>query len=151
MARLPRHRLAAALALCVLASAGLRVAASEPSGGTGGEAGRTGAIPEGDLAALQDHLAARRGHPVLLNFWATWCLPCLHEIPLLNDLQGRLGPTGLQYNHFAWIVFFVVMAAWTWRGIGVLIRMTPAGLRQLSGTLRGTLGQLTARRPDRAE
>ncbi len=65
--------------------------------------------------------------------------------------KGLLGPTGLQYNHFAWIVFFVVMAAWTWRGLGVLIRMTPAGLRQLSGTLRGTLGQSTARRPDRAE
>ncbi len=65
--------------------------------------------------------------------------------------KGLLGSTGLQYNHFAWIVFFVVMAAWTWRGLGVLIRMTPAGLRQLSGTLRGTLGQSTARRPDRAE
>ena len=93
-ARLPRGRLVAVvLALCALASAGVRVVASESPEG---EAGRTGVIPEGDLAALQDRLAAGRGHPVLLNFWATWCLPCLHEIPLLNDLQGRLGPTGLQ-------------------------------------------------------
>ncbi|MEN9378006.1 MAG: hypothetical protein RL710_3163 [Pseudomonadota bacterium] len=26
-----------------------------------------------------------RGHPMVLNFWATWCPPCIAELPLLND------------------------------------------------------------------
>ena len=41
-------------------------------------------------------LSSRRGKFVVLNFWATWCAPCLAEIPLLNDLQSRLGPTGVE-------------------------------------------------------
>ncbi|HEX4606353.1 MAG TPA: TlpA disulfide reductase family protein, partial [Candidatus Angelobacter sp.] len=27
--------------------------------------------------------------PVLLNFWATWCVPCAAEMPLLNEMQQR--------------------------------------------------------------
>lgn len=36
------------------------------------------------------------GRVIVLNFWATWCPPCLEEIPALMTLQDRLGPEGLQ-------------------------------------------------------
>ncbi len=37
--------------------------------------------------ALSDYA----GRHILLNFWATWCAPCRHEMPALNRLQTELG------------------------------------------------------------
>ena len=36
------------------------------------------------LNGAQVSMAAFRGHPLLLNFWATWCPPCVQELPRLN-------------------------------------------------------------------
>ena len=35
------------------------------------------------------------GKLLLLNFWATWCPPCIEEIPGLNEMSRQLGPGGL--------------------------------------------------------
>jgi len=35
------------------------------------------------------------GKLLLLNFWASWCAPCVEEIPSLNQLSRQLGPKGL--------------------------------------------------------
>jgi thiol-disulfide isomerase/thioredoxin len=54
-------------------------------------------LVEGDLAALRDVLSAVGGRPTVVNFWATWCAPCVHEIPLLNELRERLAPQGVRF------------------------------------------------------
>jgi thiol-disulfide isomerase/thioredoxin len=37
------------------------------------------------------HLTDYRGHPLVLNFWATWCEPCRREMPLLQALHEQRG------------------------------------------------------------
>src|SRR5688572_10024091 len=39
--------------------------------------------PAGDQQSIQSW----PGKPLLINFWATWCAPCLREIPMLKELQ----------------------------------------------------------------
>src|SRR5260370_1669854 len=47
---------------------------------------------EGKVGALADF----RGKVVLLNIWATWCLPCRKEMPTLDRLQAKLGGPGFE-------------------------------------------------------
>lgn len=42
-------------------------------------------------AVLEHH----RGKVVVVNYWATWCIPCLQELPELDLLQERYGDRGL--------------------------------------------------------
>jgi len=44
-----------------------------------------------DAAGHGRTLADFRGRTVLLNLWATWCVPCRREMPALDALQAKLG------------------------------------------------------------
>ena len=48
------------------------------------------------LAGKPFHLKELQGRVVLLNFWATYCIPCREEIPALNELQAELQSQGLK-------------------------------------------------------
>ena len=37
-----------------------------------------------------------RGKIVVLNFWATWCPPCIEEMPSLVQMQQRMKPNGVE-------------------------------------------------------
>jgi cytochrome c biogenesis protein CcmG/thiol:disulfide interchange protein DsbE len=41
-------------------------------------------------------MAARRHNVVLLNVWATWCGPCVYEIPELQQIHEQYGPRGFE-------------------------------------------------------
>jgi thiol-disulfide isomerase/thioredoxin len=69
------------------------------------------ATPQGGQLAL----AAFKGQPLLLNFWATWCPPCVEELPLLDRFAQQ-------------------HAAKSWQVVGLAIDQPSAVLQFLSRT-----------------
>ncbi|RYF79430.1 MAG: TlpA family protein disulfide reductase [Comamonadaceae bacterium] len=41
-------------------------------------------------------LSALQGRPLLINFWATWCPPCVEELPMLDRFSVQQGRNGVQ-------------------------------------------------------
>jgi len=49
-----------------------------------------------DLSGVEQRLSAYRGRVVVLNFWATWCVPCKEEMPDLAKIQNEYAALGVQ-------------------------------------------------------
>jgi peroxiredoxin len=49
-----------------------------------------------DLSGIEQSLAALKGRIVILNFWATYCVPCKKEMPDLAAIQNEFGALGVQ-------------------------------------------------------
>lgn len=63
------------------------------------------AAPEFELKSVDGsafRLSELRGRVVLLNFWATWCIPCRAEIPELNEMHRELESKGLTIIGASW-------------------------------------------------
>src|SRR5579863_3992670 len=50
-----------------------------------------------DKDAYSKLIASHKGHVVLVNFWATYCVPCRAELPEMVKLAGRLRARGLDF------------------------------------------------------
>jgi len=55
-----------------------------------------------DLDGNPVRLADLRGRPVVVNFWASWCGPCVEEFPLLRDAASRHADDGLVVIGIVW-------------------------------------------------
>ena len=96
----PTWRRFAAPALAFVLVAALGAALLRPkdtSSGTGdpllGQVAPTFALKTLDGGTLSS--AQLRGRPLVLNFWASWCVPCRDEAPLLREVSEKQGAGGL--------------------------------------------------------
>jgi cytochrome c biogenesis protein CcmG/thiol:disulfide interchange protein DsbE len=86
-----RHVVTAGVVVVAAAALGVglfRPAGTHRSGPVGGQPGQIAPLftttdLDGHPIALQDY----RGVPVVLNFWASWCVPCRTEFPVLKALR----------------------------------------------------------------
>ena len=77
------------LALCLLAQAGCGLLSQEPLPPAVGNPAPP--IEGVQLGGAPFSLAALRGRPVVLVFWASWCGPCRREVPSLSALAEDYG------------------------------------------------------------
>lgn len=83
-----------ALAVGVVVLAGLWFAEPVAPPIRPGQPAPSFALPRLDAGSLA--LESLRGRVVLVNFWATWCKPCLDEMPAMERLYASLSPRGFE-------------------------------------------------------
>jgi len=80
------------LALCLLASC----KAAKPGTAPGAVHSMAADFSLPSVDGQQLNLATYRGKVVLLDFWATWCVPCRSEIPHFVEFQNQYASQGFQ-------------------------------------------------------
>lgn len=86
------NRILTTVLMLILSSGLLMVSCSSPAPQVGKPA------PDFQLPNLEEQpisLSDFRGKPVLLNFWATWCGPCVFEMPFIQGIFEESSDTGL--------------------------------------------------------
>ena len=92
--------------------------------------------PNGEVVAMEQF----RGRPLLVNFWATWCPPCVEELPMLNAFHAQHAARGWQVLGLA-----VDQPSAVRRFMQKLPLVFPVGMAGLAGTeLSRSLGNLGA-------
>ncbi|MCI0569750.1 MAG: TlpA family protein disulfide reductase [Myxococcaceae bacterium] len=93
------------------------------------------------LSGEETALEAMRGDVVVVNVWASWCKPCVEEMPLLLDMAEQLAPHGVR--------FLAVNPAGTDEEVEYLrafVEKQPGGLARYVYLARGSLFQRLASR-----
>ena len=90
-----RNKLFSAIALT--GAAGLLLVFASPSyrQGEPSMAGKSAPDFTFTLGGKPMRLSDLRGKVVVLNFWASWCPPCVEETPALNNLHAQMAPQGV--------------------------------------------------------
>jgi thiol-disulfide isomerase/thioredoxin len=95
--------------------------------------------PEGGMVALK----SMAGKPLVLNFWATWCPPCVEELPMLNAFYRQQASNGWQVLGLA-----IDQPSAVRKFLQRMPLDIPVGLAGLGGTDLGrSLGNLTGGLP----
>ena len=94
--------------------------------------------PEGGVLDLQ----ALRGQPLVLNFWATWCPPCVAELPLLSSFSRENAANGWQVLGIAVDQAAAVRAFLTRVPVDFPVALAPQGGVALSRSLGNLAGGL---------
>ena len=135
-----------------VAGAGLAVrhqladSGSNAEGGSGPVDGATGALWQTSFetpAGKTLSMASLRGKPLMVNFWATWCPPCVDELPLINgfykdNLANGWQVLGIAVDQLAAVNSF----------LGKMPLLFPVALAGMSGVeLSKSLGNLSGGLP----
>ena len=91
-----RNLLLTAGAIAALAGAGVAWWRYSPQTAAPGAEAEFWALQLETPAGQPLALASLRGRPLLVNFWATWCPPCIEELPLLNAFFRQNSARGWQ-------------------------------------------------------
>ena len=98
-----RHLIAAAIApLVLLALLGAFLVARAPAASPTAIGNPAPDFALADLDGNPVRLADFQGRPVIINFWASWCGPCVEEFPLLREAASHHAGDGLVVIGIVW-------------------------------------------------
>ena len=95
-----------------------------------------------DLSGRTRRLEDFRGRPLLVNFWASWCGPCIEEMPVLDAFAAAQGANGVQVVGIALDERAAVEAFLDKTPVGYPILLDSVGPADSSARLGNSLGVL---------